>query len=513
MDEKFRRFTTWSATVAIVFTLALVAPPAANAQGPNDEDMHTSVEEYLRERTAQTRTPGASYAIVSSDGIESMDAWGTSSNGNPVTTETNFLWGSVAKPVTSAAVMQLVDDGRLDLDDPVKDHLDYFTVADAEAAERITVRHLLDQTSGLPIDTLITDRFGDYDDPYSEAVADLANVELDAQPGQRHIYTSANYLVLGAMIEQITGESFADHVHSQFLRTMMDSPILDRPAASRLDGGHSYAFGQPVSVKSPFDEAGASYGYMGGTITDLAGFAKFVLNEGSVDGQQVVATESVATMLEGSAEIHRAHMYGLGWRDDERNRDLGTSTYWHNGAVPGYTTFIAVMPEHDTAIVIMQNIFGHFQDVQLLQTSLNATRIAAGGEAGPDSGRATYASTLAILAVVLLGFATILAWSIRRLTRPLSNNERRWLLYVWTIGWALVGSALTWAILWFPTTMGVRLAMVRMVAPDMGWMLTSLAAIAAMVALAWLVGGSVRLYRLRPSRVDKDFAATEPRPG
>ena len=168
----------------------------------------TPIDHYVRERKAATRTPGLAYAVVSPDGVVHQRTWGHDGHGAQVTTSTPFLWGSVSKPVTATAVMTLVDAGNLDLDAPVRRYLPWFRLADDVAAEGITMRHLLTHTSGIPGGTGVTDRFEEVDDPYRRGVADLAGVAPRAAPGQRHAYTSANYLVLGAIVQAVTGQCF-----------------------------------------------------------------------------------------------------------------------------------------------------------------------------------------------------------------------------------------------------------------------------------------------------------------
>lgn len=183
-----------------------------------------------------TRTPGISYAVVGPDGPIHQRSWGTDGQGERVTARTPFLWGSVAKPITSTAVMTLVQDGRLRLGDRIVDHLPSFRFGGAEHASRVTVRHLLNQTAGIPESATfkVADCF-DADCPRpAERVGDLDDVQPLGPPGTKYAYTSANYLLLSAVVEAVTKRPFADYLERSVLDPAgMDGAIVDQASARR----------------------------------------------------------------------------------------------------------------------------------------------------------------------------------------------------------------------------------------------------------------------------------------
>ncbi len=166
-----------------------------------------------------------------------------------VTADTPFLWGSVAKPVTATAVLTLVQDGRLGLDDPVVDHLPAFRFGGPAHAGKVTVRHLLEQTSGLP-ESATFDVADCYDadcPPPAGRLAALDRIEPTGPPGTDYTYTSANYLVLTAVIEAVTHRPFAEYVRRAVLTPAgMDTAIADRASAreQHLPPGHQLLWGR-----------------------------------------------------------------------------------------------------------------------------------------------------------------------------------------------------------------------------------------------------------------------------
>ncbi|MDT0346911.1 serine hydrolase domain-containing protein [Streptomyces litchfieldiae] len=488
--------------------LALCVTPPAFAQGVNSSaeqgERASEIDAYLRERTNASGAPGVAYAVVTPESVEHIGTWGDTGNGQPVTETTPFLWGSVAKPVTATAVMTLAEDGALDLDRPVRAYLPSFALADG-AGDAITVRQLLDQTSGIPEGTGATDRFGERSDPYGEAVADLADVAPLSPPGEKFEYSSANYLVLGAVVQAVSGRPFAEYLRDHVLDPLDMSGAITSPRearAAQLPGGHSHAFGQPVGVPLRYDETGASYGYLGGTVEDLAHFAMAHLNEGRYGSARVLDPASVATAHDGTARISDTLRYGLGWRDDDRNADLGTRMVWHTGAAPGYFAAVVLLPELNRGIVMTQNIYGFFQDSELVGTALGAARILAGGQPEPVSGDITYPLLLAVLLAVLAGAAAVLIWSLYRMFRP-SNAPRGPARILTAMAcWVLGGLALAHlAVVLLPRTAGADLRLVRLWAPDVGWLLVATAVAGPAVAAARLICGCRHLQRARAQRL------------
>lgn len=128
------------------------------------------------------------------------------------------LWGSVAKPVTATAVMQLVEAGRVALDDPVVTHVPWLPVHQRGGTE-VTVRHLLTHTSGYSTEAgvALADRARSGPDASRRTVRDLDATALVAEPGGRHRYSAVNFLLLGALVEEVTGQSFARYLDRQVL--------------------------------------------------------------------------------------------------------------------------------------------------------------------------------------------------------------------------------------------------------------------------------------------------------
>ncbi|QVQ52609.1 beta-lactamase family protein [Spiractinospora alimapuensis] len=472
---------------AIALVALLLAVPAAPPDV--DDDLLSRVDSTLEESLSDTGVPGLAYAVVTPDGAQRVGAFGHDGNDAPVTADTPFLWGSIAKPVASTAVLTLVESGQVELDAPVRRYLPEFDLAGPSDISRITVRHLLEQTSGFPEDTPLTDRFDEIGDPYERAVRDLADIAPQSEPGVAHTYSSVNYLIIGAIVEAVTGESYTSYLRRAVLEPLeMDTVIIEDSDGQGLPPGHRVTFGRPVAFDAPYDPAGASYGgYMGGTVEDLAAFATVHLNGGEVGGQRLLEAEQVAEAHEGAITLSDSMSYGLGWREDSRNQDLGTVTYWHGGAVSGYHAIVVLLPEAGYGLVVLQNAYSDLLDDQVVSVGLNAARILAGGTGEVPASAPAYWWLLVALSTVVVTGAALTVDTVRRLlgVRSAEGEGPAPARRVWapTLAWVLGAACVAWlAVVGFPAWAGFGMRTILLFTPDIGWLLVAIAATGICVA-------------------------------
>lgn len=404
-----------AAVAALLLALLPLGEASAAPRAPASTGRFAAMDAYVSERMQATRTPGLAYAVVGPDGPVHTRSWGTDGNGEPVTDATPFLWGSVAKPIAATAVMTLVQDGRLRLDDRVVDHLPAFRFGGPDHADRVTVRQLLQQTAGIPESATfaVADCVDDDCPDAPGRLAALDDVRPLGPPGTTYAYTSANYLVLAALVESVTVRTFAEHLRDSVLRPAgMDGAIADRASARarNLPPGHQLLWGVPSAIVDGVDDAGAAYGYAGGDLNDLAAFAALQLRSGkTADGATVLTPDSVRLMRQ-PVRVHpsgAATGYGLGWRVGGLEPPLDTAV-WHTGATPGYSAMIFLLPDQDLALVLQQNLHGLLHDGAVMQVGFDAARILAGGTAADAPSAAAYYATvwgLTALTLVLLAEA------------------------------------------------------------------------------------------------------------
>jgi CubicO group peptidase (beta-lactamase class C family) len=207
---------TWIAALLTGITLSVGAQPVGDA-----------LDEYLQSQADAQRVPGLVFVRVDAE-HEDIRTYGQG-----VTPQTRFYIGSLSKAMTAVAVMQLVDQGLIDLDAPIQAYIPTFTTQDAEKASRITVRHLLNHTSGLADQGYTRD---DGETNLAKLAASLASARHTAEAGAAFAYFNSNYDVLGHLIEVVTGESYADYLRANLFDPLeMPDALAHNPAPETVE--------------------------------------------------------------------------------------------------------------------------------------------------------------------------------------------------------------------------------------------------------------------------------------
>lgn len=327
------------------------------------DDVSAFLRDTLADRTAARGVPAAAVAVLVGDEIVEH-ATGTlnTATGVEATTESVFQIGSITKVWTATLVMQLVDEGLVDLDEPIRTYLPEFRLADADAADAITVRQLLSHQAGFEGD-VFTDT-GRGDDAIEKYVALLADLPQIFAPGTMFSYNNAGYVVLGRLVERMRGTTWADALTEHLvaplgLERVSPSPyeaILHRVAVGHLgtdDDG--VAIPAPLWAMAPSNAPAGSMLAM--TARDLAGFARMQLAEGyAPDGARVLSTEAVEAMRTPLVDLPRltamGAAWGLGW---EMDRVGDRPLYGHDGNTVGQSSFLRIAPDAGVAIVLLTN--------------------------------------------------------------------------------------------------------------------------------------------------------------
>jgi CubicO group peptidase (beta-lactamase class C family) len=171
--------------------------------------------------------------------------------------ETPVILGSVTKSFTALAVMQLVEHGRLSLDTPVQRYFSWFHTADPAESAQMTVRELLNQTSGLgTFASLGTDAQSDR--ALADQVRSLQTTPLRTPPGTRFEYANSNYQILGLLVQVASGESYGHYIQDHIFSPLQMTTSFSSPAAASSHGlaqSYSWWFGIPGPIPTPFSQA------------------------------------------------------------------------------------------------------------------------------------------------------------------------------------------------------------------------------------------------------------------
>ena len=338
------------------------------------------LEAYMR-RAAEAR--GGSISIAASRGgrVIYRYATGSSGTGAQATVDTAYHYGSMTKLVTAVAVMKLVESKAVDLDAPIARYIPEFP-----AAFGITVRNLLSHSSGLPdpeADHLVSiggETMPRLDDVLVSFLADLH--KLDFAPGTSSAYSNWNYLLLGILVERVSGMPYETFVTESILRplgmehtafrhadepagTSVASPIIaserepallailgaNRPAvdaqkvAAARSGGLTYL--------SAFDILGP-WGGLIGPADELTRFLDLHLGTATAAGSQVLSSKTLSSMRQVQRSRNGQPLgWGLGW---VVRSEKGETVAEHGGGGPGIDCLMRLYPDRRLGIVVMGNV-------------------------------------------------------------------------------------------------------------------------------------------------------------
>jgi CubicO group peptidase (beta-lactamase class C family) len=312
--------------------------------------------------------PGASFGVVRlapGGGEERLElATGVLHLGTGVaaTPDSLFQVGSITKVWTTTLVMRLVEDGRLDLDVPVRDQLPGFAVAEESATAEITLRQLLSHASGFDGDTFVDTGRGD--DCLAAFVGLLGDSRQLFAPGTAWSYNNAGFVVAGRLVEHVTGTSWDAALRTWVVEplgltrttTLPEEALLHRVALGHIEDADGHPVPAPVWM---LPRSCGPAGLVSSTVGDQLGFAATHLRGGeSPDGSRLLTAESAAAMA--TRQVARvdvtdnddATSWGLGWACGSWD---GTTVVGHDGNTIGQSAFLRLLPEHGIATVLLTN--------------------------------------------------------------------------------------------------------------------------------------------------------------
>lgn len=321
------------------------------------------VEALVEEIVTEFDVPGAAIGIVKNNELVYAQGFGVQELGSeqPITPESVFFLSSNSKTVTATALMQLVEQGRIDLDAPVTTYLTYFELADARYVD-ITIRNLLLHDSGMPeydYQTIGLDPQFD-DEALERYVRSMAEIELQSTPGEQFSYSGMGYDILGDVIAKVTGQTFENYVkenifhplnmpNTSILKDDFDPIQLVTPHTLNEDGQLI------INPVFPYDRIHGPDTNLFSTVEDMANYAMAHLNSGELDGVRILdpsSYEPLWTLQNGTPFPPPDNGYGMGWMIGEWN---GHRVVGHAGLDKGFNAALTLIPDESMALIVMAN--------------------------------------------------------------------------------------------------------------------------------------------------------------
>lgn len=492
--DKENLLLKWTAILAIltlVFELFAVRPVLANqgSDGLSQDYSYAEIDAYVEEQLKALNIPGASLAIVEGDQIVHMKGFGVSSpDGKAPTPQTPFVICSLTKSFTALAVMQLVEAGKIELDTPVQRYLPWFTLADPQAAAQITVRHLLNQTSGLSFasGSMVLANWDDSPDANEKQARELATFKPTRPVGSAFEYSNVNYNLLGLIIEAASGETYEGYIQNHIFTPLDMSHSYTSQAAAKQNGlavGHISWFGFPIAVPDlPRPRGSLPSGQLISSTEDMAHYLIAQLNGGRYGEVQLLSPEGIAEMHSPAVDATTMGVdlgyYGMGWFVQQT--DQGVSL-WHDGTGPDYYSYMALLPDQNRGLVLLFNTNEFMINFALKFVGGGAASLLAGVQPESIPWAVVPWSLRAFLIIPVLQvlgvFLTLMAvrrWRKDESRRP--GSIRKWFHVVLA---AIPNLALVFCALWLLTSGMFRFWLFFMT--DLTW----LALICGSFALIW----------------------------
>ena len=489
--------------IMIILALAGDLSPARAEPGIAQPDF-ASIDAYIESQMATYRIPGLALAIIQGDQIVHMRGFGVADpSGRAVTPQTSFIIGSTGKSITASAMMMLVEAGKVDLDAPVQQYLPWFRLADAEASAKITVRMLLNHTSGIPGGAgWASQAYSDVsDDALEEQVRSFHSVKLISVPGTTYEYANANYQVAGMIVQAVSGKSFQAYIQEHIYAPLdMQNSYTSRDEAREhaMAVGYRYWFGFPLAAYNlPYSYRQFPAGWYICSVEDLAHYLIMHMNEGRYGDNTLISAQ-------GISELHRPVLsgYAMGWV-------VENGIISHNGGMPDYGSGLYFNPVTHYGVVVAFNAnTGYFYTPSYV-IAPSVLNMLNGGEPYQPVPDAWYGIMLPILVITLSIQAIWLVSSALVVKRWMKREDRRPKNKVGILAWLVLPLLLELALaVYILSTLQAngRTVFVDLVyQPDITW----LAVVSMCLAVGWGVIRTIMSLRLLLTRRHLTLASSE----
>jgi CubicO group peptidase (beta-lactamase class C family) len=323
-------------------------------------DVSNHLDRFIRQRITAEKLPGLAVA-VSKNGktiLERTYGFRSIQSKETLSGQTLFPIGSLTKSFTAAAIAKLVEQKKLQFDDKIVDILPAFKLSDSAFTMKATVKDALTHMLGLPEDGALWYGTGLSSE---ELFKQLQNLTLSSQPEKKWGYSNFGYLILGKVIEKISGRSWVDYLSHEILDPLqMNKVVLSFEKYRSVNNRvlpHSQ-FDRSVMKEIGVDEMAAAGGIYA-SLQDMIIWGKFQIGEkrGPISLEKLKFLQSAKVALPPVPELpgpeFQLPSYGMGWFIDHYR---GDKVVWHTGGHGGYTSRLAAIPKHNLIIVILTNL-------------------------------------------------------------------------------------------------------------------------------------------------------------
>lgn len=372
--------------IAIIVCGLFIFPLFSSARSDGNMQVERSgasvfseVDTYIAREMKRQHLPGLALGIVQGDRILYLKGYGQAdSSGRAVTPETPFGLGSIGKSVTAMAVLQLAEAGKIDLDAPIQRYIP----TKYKGAEFITVRQLLNQTSGFTQISTFSNTLSSANDQVQDALEKNAMSYAEkflkeaTQTEHPYRYSNANYVLLGYIVQQVSGQSYGDYVKEHIFSpmSMQDSFVtLDEAAVNGLATPYHRIFGYNVPYDGPYVyiPGDAPAGYLYTSAKDMSHYLIAQMNGGRFEDHSVLSSEGIRLMQTEPVP----GTYAMGWMTSRIN---GLPVIGQPGGSIGFQAQTYIVPEKQLGVIVFANVLDAIDSTLFKSHVITTTHIATG---------------------------------------------------------------------------------------------------------------------------------------
>lgn len=377
--------------------LMKTAVAIADVIDPPTYDYAPAIEKLkaaVRYEVAEKDLPAFSISMVDRDQVVWADGFGfqDAEKKSPATAETVYRVGSISKLFTDIAVVQLAEEGKLDLDAPIQNYLPSFQPKNLFGVTQ-TLRQMMTHRSGLVRESPVGNYFDPDEPSLTETVASLNQTELVYEPDTKTKYSNAAIAVVGSVLEKQLDVSHPQRVRQSILDPLgmtNSSFVVTRDVAPKLATGWMWTYDDRRFKAPEFLLGTGPAGNLYSNVIDLSKFLSCLFNDGRTVSGQILQPESLAEMISPRKDANGKSVgYGLGFRISDID---GHTKVGHGGAVYGFSTQLGALPQRKLGVAAASSLDASNGVVsRLANFALRLMLATQDGEALPD-----YRSTIAI---------------------------------------------------------------------------------------------------------------------
>lgn len=346
------KIITKTMTMLLILFFLSVLLNAGLAQ--NTSAQLTDMEKTIQEMMEEGDIPGLSIVMIKGDNQVLIKNLGYAHQEKevPVTSDTLFELGSCSKSFTALAALHLVEQGSINLDDPVSKYFPDFFVQYEGQPYQLTIRQLLHHTGGIPWSSISLIPKGSDKDALEQTVKRISGIELKHIPGQQFEYATVNYDIVGAIIEKVSQKSFEDYMHQYILKPLglNDTFVGVVPGRSAKAKGYKIGFFSPRAYTPPVYRGNNPAAYVSCNAKDMAKWLKIQM--GLVEtGFTPLIRKTHQYDRNAASGTPNPSSYAMGWFISL----VGEKQIYHGGLNPNFSAYVGFQPEKKIGVAVLTN--------------------------------------------------------------------------------------------------------------------------------------------------------------